>query len=100
MRETWGILLKYVAYSGLIVMTTHSASPTVPSVNSPFSERMAALEAIVQQMESGAMPLEATLAAYAEGMRLLQSCQLELQQAEQTVLILNQQQQLVPFETP
>ncbi len=80
-------------------MTKNKVSPPAPTSTSSFSERMAALEAIVTQMESGAMPLEATLAAYAEGMQLLQSCQQELQQAEQTVLLLNQQQQLVPFET-
>lgn len=62
-----------------------------------FAERMSALESIVQSMETGNLPLEQALAAYAQGTQLLQVCQADLQQAEQTVLMLNQQQQLVPL---
>lgn len=64
-----------------------------------FAERLAALDSIVRSMESGELPLEAALLAYTEGMQLLQACQESLQQAEQTVMILNQQQQLTPFES-
>jgi exodeoxyribonuclease VII small subunit len=62
-----------------------------------FAERLAALDIIVRSMESGELPLETALIAYTEGMQLLQACQESLQQAEQTVMILNQQQ-LTPFE--
>lgn len=71
-----------------------SADTAMPST---FAERMSALEAIVQQMESGNLPLEQALAAYGQGAALLQACQADLQQAEQTVLMLNQQQVLTPF---
>lgn len=73
---------------------------TPPSVSDQpsFAERLSALETIVKRMESGELPLEASLAAYTEGMQLLQACQTSLEQAEQTVMLLNQQQQLTPFE--
>jgi exodeoxyribonuclease VII small subunit len=79
-----------------------SASNTPPSAvndQQTFAERLAALDTIVRSMESGELPLEAALIAYTEGMQLLQACQESLQQAEQTVMILNQQQQLTPFES-
>lgn len=78
-------------------MTAKKPTPAANPMPATFAERMAALESIVHQMESDNLPLEQALSAYAEGTALLQACQAELQQAEQTVLILNQQQQLTPF---
>ncbi|MFQ6404276.1 exodeoxyribonuclease VII small subunit [Methylophilus sp. 'Pure River'] len=79
-------------------MSASKKSPTTVNDQQTFAERLAALESIVKNMESGELPLEAALTAYTEGMQLLQVCQESLQQAEQTVMILNQQQQLTPFE--
>jgi len=79
-------------------MSASKKSPTTVNDQQTFAERLAALESIVKSMESGELPLEAALTAYTEGMQLLQVCQESLQQAEQTVMILNQQQQLAPFE--
>ena len=79
-------------------MSASKQSPSAVSDQQTFAERLAALESIVKNMESGELPLEAALTAYTEGMQLLQVCQESLQQAEQTVMILNQQQQLTPFE--
>jgi len=79
-------------------MSASKQSPSAVSDQQTFAERLAALESIVKSMESGELPLEAALTAYTEGMQLLQVCQESLQQAEQTVMILNQQQQLTPFE--
>jgi exodeoxyribonuclease VII small subunit len=79
-------------------MSASKKSPSAVSDQQSFAERLAALESIVKNMESGELPLEAALTAYTEGMQLLQACQTSLQQAEQTVMILNQQQQLTPFE--
>jgi exodeoxyribonuclease VII small subunit len=78
-------------------MSASKKSPSAVSDQQTFAERLAALDNIVRSMESGELPLEAALTAYTEGMQLLQACQESLQQAEQTVLILNQQQ-LTPFE--
>jgi exodeoxyribonuclease VII small subunit len=79
-------------------MSASKKSPSTVNDQQTFAERLAVLESIVKNMESGELPLEAALTAYTEGMQLLQVCQESLQQAEQTVLILNQQQQLTPFE--
>lgn len=79
-------------------MSTPKHSASEAGDQQTFAQRVTALETIVRNMESGELPLEAALNAYAEGMQLLQTCQASLQQAEQTVLILNQQQQLTPFE--
>jgi len=79
-------------------MSASKKSPSAVNDQQTFAERLAALESIVKNMESGELPLEAALTAYTEGMQLLQTCQASLQQAEQTVMILNQQQQLTPFE--
>lgn len=79
-------------------MTASKKSPSAVNDQQTFAERLSALESIVKSMESGELPLEAALTAYSDGMQLLQMCQTSLQQAEQTVMILNQQQQLTPFE--
>lgn len=79
-------------------MSASKKSPSTVNDQQTFAERLAALESIVKNMESGELPLEAALTAYTEGMQLLQVCQESLQQAEQTVMLLNQQQQLTPFE--
>jgi exodeoxyribonuclease VII small subunit len=79
-------------------MSASNTSPSAVNDQQTFAERLAALDTIVKNMESGELPLEAALTAYTEGMQLLQACQESLQQAEQTVMILNQQQQLTPFE--
>jgi exodeoxyribonuclease VII small subunit len=79
-------------------MSASKKSSTTVNDQQTFAERLTALESIVKSMESGELPLEAALTAYTEGMQLLQVCQESLQQAEQTVMILNQQQQLAPFE--
>ncbi len=59
---------------------------------------MAELEAIVAEMESGQMPLEASLAAYKRGAELLQYCRQQLADAEQQVKIL-ENDRLQPFRT-
>jgi exodeoxyribonuclease VII small subunit len=59
---------------------------------------MQELEAIVQQMETAQLPLEASLAAYQRGTTLLQHCQKALAEIEQQVRILSEEQQLQPYQ--
>ena len=61
-----------------------SAEPVATS----FEAALAELETIVARMESGELPLEQSLAAYARGAQLLQFCQAALQDAQQQVQIL------------
>jgi exodeoxyribonuclease VII small subunit len=53
-----------------------------------YESALAELEAIVGEMESGQMPLEASLTAYKRGAELLQYCRQQLADAEQQVKIL------------
>ena len=53
-----------------------------------FEAAVAELEAIVQQMESGSLPLEEALERYQRGIVLLKHCQETLESAEQRVRIL------------
>ncbi len=64
-----------------------------------YEQAFSELEQIVGQMESGQMPLEASLAAYKRGNLLLEFCQKSLAEVEQQVKILNEQQQLTPLNT-
>jgi exodeoxyribonuclease VII small subunit len=53
-----------------------------------YESALAELEAIVAEMESGQLPLDASLAAYKRGAELLQFCRQQLTDAEQQVKIL------------
>lgn len=57
---------------------------TAPSPKS-FEAAVSELEAIVQDMESGNLPLEEALARYQRGVGLLRFCQTTLADAEQRV---------------
>jgi exodeoxyribonuclease VII small subunit len=48
----------------------------------PFQEALKKLEGIVDEMESGDLPLEAMLARFEEGTRLVKVCQTKLEEAE------------------
>jgi len=63
---------------------TSKNTPATPT----FESSLAELEKIVEAMEEGQMPLEQSLAAYKRGAELLQSCQAQLQDAQQQVKIL------------
>jgi len=63
-----------------------------------YESALAELEAIVADMESGQLPLEASLAAYKRGAELLQYCRQQLADAEQQVRIL-EDGALQPFKT-
>jgi exodeoxyribonuclease VII small subunit len=53
-----------------------------PAKNLPFEEALKKLESIVETMESGELPLEALLARFEEGIRLVKICQEKLAEAE------------------
>jgi exodeoxyribonuclease VII small subunit len=50
-----------------------------------FEEALQKLEAIVTQMEEGELPLEETLKAFEEGVRLARYCASKLDEAERKV---------------
>jgi exodeoxyribonuclease VII small subunit len=53
-----------------------------------FEGAMDRLEAIVEQMESGNLPLEELIVRYEEGMNLVKTCQERLSSAEQKIEII------------
>lgn len=62
-------------------------APKTPSAASaakevPFEEALKKLESIVEQMESGELPLETMTARFEEGVRLVKTCQRRLEEAE------------------
>jgi exodeoxyribonuclease VII small subunit len=73
-----------------------SASAKLDSALS-YEQAFSELERIVAQMESGQMSLEESLTAYKRGNTLLESCQKSMADVEQQVKILNERQQLSPF---
>ena len=50
-----------------------------------FETAMDRLESIVEQMESGKLPLEDLIVRYEEGMKLVKTCQQRLANAEQKI---------------
>ncbi|QGB07033.1 exodeoxyribonuclease VII small subunit [Bordetella holmesii] len=64
---------------------TRLASTSLPQ---DFETALAELEALVQAMENGSLPLEQSLAAYRRGVELTRICQDRLSQAEQQVKVL------------
>ena len=58
------------------------------SRTSQFEEAIQKLEAIVERMEKGDLPLEESLKAFEEGVTLTRQCQEALRDAEQRVSLL------------
>ena len=62
-----------------------------------FEQAMEELERLVEKMESGALPLEASLDAYKRGAELVKYCAAQLDRVEQQVKLL-EGEMLTPFE--
>jgi exodeoxyribonuclease VII small subunit len=79
-----------------------SAKPKSTTAEPTFETAMDRLEAIVEQMESGKLPLEELIVRYEEGMNMVKVCQERLTAAEQKIEIIardNAGQAVVkPFE--
>ena len=79
------------------------AGPNNPAKNPPFEEALEKLEAIVETMEAGDLPLETLIARYEEGTRLAKICQEKLAEAELKIQQLEKSAageiKLKPFET-
>jgi exodeoxyribonuclease VII small subunit len=62
-----------------------SSKPKTSTADLNFEKAMDRLEAIVEQMESGKLPLEELIVRYEEGMNLVKICQERLASAEQKI---------------
>lgn len=54
-----------------------------------FEDALGRLEELVDRLEEGEVPLQESLAAYAEGTRLVRHCMKQLEDAEQTLKTLS-----------
>jgi len=74
-------------------------APAKPSSTTNFETQLTELESIVEQLESGELPLEDALKIFEKGVKLSRQCQQLLSEAEQKVTILmdNQEQE---FDAP
>lgn len=68
------------------VQTEDTTTASVPPAS--YEAAMAELETLVASMESGELPLEASLAAYRRGAELVRYCQQKLERVEQQVRVL------------
>ncbi len=62
-----------------------------------FEEAMDELEQLVAKMESGELPLEASLAAYQRGSELVKHCAAQLERVEKQIKVL-EGDMLKPFD--
>lgn len=65
------------------------AQATPSATPASYEAAMAELETLVASMESGELPLEASLAAYRRGAELVKYCQQVLERVEQQVRVLD-----------
>ena len=72
--------------------------PPAEPASVSFESAMAELEQLVAKMESGELPLEASVAAYQRGSELVQYCAAQLERIEKQVKIL-EGDMLKPFAT-
>jgi exodeoxyribonuclease VII small subunit len=63
-----------------------------------FEQSMQELEALVDQLEQGDLPLEQSLAAFERGIKLTRTCQQALDAAEQRVRILTERSETASTE--
>ena len=72
--------------------------PATEPASVSFESAMAELEQLVANMESGELPLEASVAAYQRGSELVQYCAAQLERVEKQVKVL-EGDMLKPFAT-
>jgi exodeoxyribonuclease VII small subunit len=75
------------------------SSTAAPAQAATYEQALAELEALVQAMEGGRMPLDQLLASYQRGAELLQQCRARLQVVEDQVKLL-EDGQLKPWVAP
>ena len=62
--------------------------PSSDQISPSFEDAMAELEQLVAKMESGELPLEASVAAYQRGSELVKYCAAQLERVEKQVKVL------------
>ena len=73
---------------------SQDAADAAANAEVDFEAALKALEDLVKQMESGELGLEASLAAFEQGVKLTRQCQAALKQAELRVRTLTEDNEL------
>jgi len=82
-------LLEWRVYLSASPSLPHRDKPVTKKTKAPdFEAAMAELEAIVERLEQGDLPLEESLKQFERGVELTRACQAALKQAEQKVKVL------------
>ena len=71
-----------------------------PTENLSFEAALERLEGIVRKLETGELPLDDSLQAFEEGVRLSSYCHRRLDEVEKKVQLLLADGSRVPFEQP
>src|SRR6266513_1468044 len=82
-------ILPFILSSLCLILRWPMSSKTKPPGTEPnFEKAMDRLETIVEQMETGKLPLEDLIVRYEEGMNLVKVCQERLTSAEEKIEII------------
>lgn len=65
-----------------------------------FEQQLESVEALIDQMEGGALPLEESMKRYEEGIAMLTAMEKELQQATQRLTVIRQKADGADEEVP
>jgi len=74
------------------VTVASSASSENETVNLSFEQALERLNKLVEKLESGQLPLEESVAAFEEGVKLTRRCEALLDSAEQRLQVLNKEE--------
>src|SRR3989475_8522552 len=88
-RASPGVIVPFILAPLCLIFgspMSSKAKTAAPELN--FEKAMDRLEAIVEQMETGKLPLEDLIVRYEEGMTLVKVCQERLTNAEQKIEII------------
>lgn len=72
-------------YPAAAMASAARGSPPESKPEPSFDERLARLEAIVAELETGGLPLERSLERYQDGVGLLRDCRAQLDQFQKRV---------------
>lgn len=84
-------MLDYICFFACSTFTHYFMSKKLPTSSQPisFETAMAELSDLVSQMETGELPLEASVGAYQRGSELIKYCAEQLNKVEQQVKVLD-----------
>ena len=69
--------------------STEPSNSAAPAAEPSFEQALDELDALVRQMESGSLGLDASIAAYRRGAELAAWCQARLARAEEEIKVLD-----------